>query len=370
VFFDKRQKNIFFKEYAHKNSRSKSSENINILIENFLQRPDWHLVTLQSKKTFKIFIAKELVNVKRNFLYEQKDPNNFKPKVNIIPRLNKANIISDADFILVPHPWVKIKNNYEYRRYLIKLSKFCPLLIANSDDLSPKCDLPNTIQLRSFLHPRENGYRKIIFPYPIRSQDFMVREWKSIPCISFIGFVPALSLGSLTSKSKSFLYAPIQSSVYINRKIATKKLQNLHKQFKVIVQPKSTFALLSENMNIDYDVKQYKKNLLESDYILCPRGFGNVSMRFYETLNSGATPLLIESGSQLPRIDNNSFWQKNIISLKLFSNWAETIWKDWASLRLSDNYSIRQLQNREISQSQLDFQKFSEKILKNYLSTS
>jgi hypothetical protein len=340
------------------------------LIETFLQRPDWHLVTLQSKNTFKIFIAEELVNVKRNFLYEHNDLNNFKPKINIIPRLNKANLISDADFILVPHPWIKIKNNYEYRRYLIKLSKFCPLLIANSDDLSPKCDLPNTIQFRSFLHPRESAYRKIIFPYPIRSQDFMVRDWKPIPCISFVGFVPKLSLGSLTSKSKSFFYSPIHSSVYINRVIATRKLHKLNKQFKVILDPKTKFTLLPENNNVESDIKLYKENLSKSDYILCPRGFGNVSMRFYETLSAGATPLLIESGSELPKIDYTEFWQKNIISLKLFSNWAETIWSDWKTLKLNDNYLNRQLQNREIFQCQLDFQKFTEKILKNYLSAS
>ena len=339
----------------------------NTLIKLRSQNSDWELKWCSQNFTYSIFIANEVHKLKRNFLYANLDPYDFKPPINILPKVKVTSDISQADFVLVPHPWVYIKHNYEYKKYLKYLSNFCPLLVANSDDISPKCDLPNTVQLRSFLHPKENDFRKIIFPYPVKSQVFSLRSWKTSPTISFLGFIPKLTIGSLTSKSMSFPLSPIRSSVYLNRRIAALKLQNLQKNFKVIFQPKSKFTLLPENMNLNFDIQQYKENMLESDYILCPRGFGNTSMRFFETLSSGATPLLIESGTKLPNLDDNEFWKKNIISLSLFSNWTKAIKEDWKLMSIGDNYTKRQLQNREVFKSQLDFQVFAEKFFSGYL---
>lgn len=143
--------------------------------------------------------------------------------------------------------------------------------------------------IKNLLHPNELSHRKIIFPYPAKHQNFKIRTWKPIPQISFIGFVPKMSLGSLTSKSWSFLHSPVRSSVYLNRKLAVKKLKRLKHEFEIVCTERSTFTLLPGNQNSNL-IQEYQENLSQSDYILCPRGFGNVSIRFYETLSSGATP--------------------------------------------------------------------------------
>jgi hypothetical protein len=114
-------------------------------------------------------------------------------------------------------------------------------------------------------------------------------------------------------------------------------------------------------------IKEYQENLSQSDYILCPRGFGNVSIRFYETLSSGATPLLIDSGTKLPELIDSNFWQSNILVLKLFSDWAKIIWKDWEHLGKSDNYMNRQLRNEKVFSSELYLQKYAEKIFSGYI---
>ncbi|WP_026735602.1 exostosin domain-containing protein [Fischerella sp. PCC 9605] len=54
---------------------------------------------------------------------------------------------------------------------------------------------------------------------------------------------------------------------------------------------------------------EYVQNMAESDYILCCRGRGNFSLRFYETLCCGRIPIFVDTDCALPydfRID----WKK------------------------------------------------------------
>jgi hypothetical protein len=45
---------------------------------------------------------------------------------------------------------------------------------------------------------------------------------------------------------------------------------------------------------------EYIQNILESDYVLCVRGNGNFSFRFFETMSLGRTPVLIDTDCVLP----------------------------------------------------------------------
>jgi hypothetical protein len=45
---------------------------------------------------------------------------------------------------------------------------------------------------------------------------------------------------------------------------------------------------------------RFVENMLGSDYILCTRGSGNYSMRFYETLSSGRIPVFVNTDCVLP----------------------------------------------------------------------
>jgi hypothetical protein len=182
-----------------------------------------------------------------------------------------------------------------------------------------------------------------------------------------MGYVPKLSFGSLTSQSMSFFHSPIKSSVYLNRKISIKRLKSLADEFKIICIERQTFTLLQKNMNLSTHMDEYEKNLLESDYILCPRGFANTSIRFYEALSSGATPILINSGTNLPELVDSKFWEKNIITVGLFKNWLNPIKKDWNNLSKDDNYANRQLYNQQVFRNELDLHKFAEKIFSSYI---
>ena len=45
---------------------------------------------------------------------------------------------------------------------------------------------------------------------------------------------------------------------------------------------------------------EYVENMLDSDYVLCVRGYGNFSFRFYEAMSLGRSPVLIDTQCVLP----------------------------------------------------------------------
>jgi hypothetical protein len=58
--------------------------------------------------------------------------------------------------------------------------------------------------------------------------------------------------------------------------------------------------------------EEYYQNQIDSDLILCIRGVGNFSLRFYETLAMGRIPVFIDTDSPLPNIGDKD-WHDYII---------------------------------------------------------
>ena len=54
--------------------------------------------------------------------------------------------------------------------------------------------------------------------------------------------------------------------------------------------------------NVEYrkTTKEYYSNIIHSDYVLCLRGYGNFSIRLYETLMMGRIPILLNTDCLLP----------------------------------------------------------------------
>ena len=53
--------------------------------------------------------------------------------------------------------------------------------------------------------------------------------------------------------------------------------------------------------------KNYQNHMLQNTYILCPRGYENFSIRFYEALAYGRIPVLIDTDMVLPQ---NISWEE------------------------------------------------------------
>lgn len=58
--------------------------------------------------------------------------------------------------------------------------------------------------------------------------------------------------------------------------------------------------------------REYRENIMNSDYVVCVRGNGNYSFRFYETLSAGRIPIFINTDCQLP-YENHINWHDHVI---------------------------------------------------------
>lgn len=92
---------------------------------------------------------------------------------------------------------------------------------------------------------------------------------------------------------------------------------------------------------------EYYNNIAESDYVLCVRGAGNFSVRFYETLMLGKIPVFVNTDCLLPFEDKIN-WKKHTV-------WIE--WNDRKSIASIVSDFHHQLSNEEFIQLQLDNRK-------------
>lgn len=88
----------------------------------------------------------------------------------------------------------------------------------------------------------------------------------------------------------------------------------------------------------------FYRNIYETDYTLCVRGFGNWSYRFYETLACGRIPVFVDTDCVLPlesRIDWRKYcvWidrsERHLIAEKLLDFHASLSDSDFADLQLN-----------------------------------
>jgi hypothetical protein len=315
----------------------------------------------------KIYISNFLADVKQIDLF---------PKAVVPPRgiqsyfyqkLATTRHFDEADLILVPHEWQDIRRNQEYLSHLREISNGAPILIFNTGDVSPPVSLKNAIQIRTFLHPGESHKGKIIIPYPVLSRDFKMRDWDRTPRVGFMGQIPRISPGSLISRPTPSIRFPIKSSSYLSRRMSVAKLRKIGPEVKVDLVIRPTFTAHHKNNNLVAHSEEFQNQFFECDYILCPRGFGNTSMRFYEALSAGKTPILVASGGGMPELNEEQEWRNHILSVDLRSNWREIILQDWKTLSKGDNYLNRQLSNRDFFNSVLDFESYMTHLFSDYI---
>jgi hypothetical protein len=104
------------------------------------------------------------------------------------------------------------------------------------------------------------------------------------------------------------------------------------------------------------------ENYLTSEFCFCPRGNGNFSIRFYETLYYGRIPVIIDSDIMLP-FENLIEWNKYIVISKTIEELPEKIYNFWLNNDICEaQLNCKKLYNEYFSQNNI-----SEKILEELL---
>ena len=154
------------------------------------------------------------------------------------------------------------------------------------------------------------------FAYPAWCVDFTekyfdsqipIRQKTTKPTIGFCGFAGKkdfkLYLKPLLYDFYKIFKSKENPPFYMGQVLRNKALSVLNKSSQV-----ETNFILRESMGLfskpvderEEFRKVYVQNIAESDYILCCRGYGNYSWRFYETLSCGRIPVFIDTDCVLP----------------------------------------------------------------------
>lgn len=98
---------------------------------------------------------------------------------------------------------------------------------------------------------------------------------------------------------------------------------------------------------------EYYSNIATSDYILCLRGAGNFSVRFYETLMMGKIPIFVNTDCLLPFEDKIN-WKQHVVWVewKERENIAQIV-SDFHQKINNDDFKQMQLNNRRLWKEQL-----------------
>lgn len=245
-----------------------------------------------------------------------------------------------ADFILLPHNYFTLKKILkdsleDYLKDFVVISKkydkkIIVLAMADSDE---DINIENSLIFRQSQYGYKKKANEIMIPFytsPAYSEDFIqkraeiwsgitLRKKSAIPTVSFCGWAGFPSLyrkftfwiNVLMYDAKKYLlrdkYAELHKRGIFFRRKAMYKLKKfgLLKTEFIIRKSYSAQKGLDGLRKITpaEAERQYVHNMINSDFVLCPKGNANGSIRFYEALSMGRLPILINTDCPLPMSD-------------------------------------------------------------------
>ena len=231
----------------------------------------------------------------------------------------------EADFAILPFDGSHLINTQsELQRHCQQFAKqfvqiasrhgLKTIVLVNSD-LNCSIALPDIIVLRTSLNRRYRNVNEYALPAwhedlrrRVSGADKERREFRIKPSIGFCGQVAMIRPKS-TRRIKILLqrlvrvfggYLDHNDGVYLRRAA----IDILHREpdiQKNFIERHDYFGGSLKNPAISDVVRtEYVDNLLNSDYALCIRGYGNFSFRFFEAMSLGRIPVLLDTQCVLP----------------------------------------------------------------------
>ena len=129
----------------------------------------------------------------------------------------------------------------------------------------------------------------------------------SIKAILRTGFKNLLSIIGFNKRDIEQLI----STTYFRWKIL-KNLQNSNKVGSNFILRKAYRAGVVSEKDKHPSTMQFYNNIKDSDYVVCMRGAGNFSTRFYETLAMGRIPVFVNTDCFLP-LESKINWKEHVV---------------------------------------------------------
>ena len=247
----------------------------------------------------------------------------------ISPSLFKMTPLDDAQLAVLPFDWSYEADHPEAMSMAKQMAQTAaaqkiPLVVFYLNDTTDAVDLDDSRVFRTSVNRSTRQSNEVVIP--AWSEDFVehycdgqvqLRTKSSHPVIGYCGYQALVKPRSqLTNHLRLQLgaipkLAQIASTVGINlvkhplpwlygSRLRSQALFILSRDSGV----KCNFLIRdrlhhSEKLTLSQR-QQFVENMLNSDYVLCARGGGNFSYRFYETLSCGRIPVLINTDCELP----------------------------------------------------------------------
>jgi hypothetical protein len=247
-------------------------------------------------------------------------------------RIFKLTSLSDADIAIVPTNWepILVQGKIKFsQRFLEQVNQAnLPSISFFGGDCSHQ-ELP----FNSTITFRHSLYRSIQsadqFAMPAWSEDFVakyldrqlpIRPKSPQPIVSFCGYAaqknPKTFLKAVNYRLHKLTQKIVDNSAIppanIGHVLRTKLLELLSESEAIATNFKLRQKPIFFNESIGYRQRmrrEFVQNMIDSDYVLCCRGSGNYSFRFYEALSCGRIPIFVDTDCMLP-YDFEIDWHK------------------------------------------------------------
>jgi len=234
-----------------------------------------------------------------------------------------AEHIEDADFVLVPYSYDRLKAaNPERLASIIDEAKRAgkTLLIDGAGDIEHRIEIPNSVVLRISQYAYSRQQNEVTVPgvaedllESYAGGELQIREKPERPSVGFTGWAGM----SLKTRAKTYWKElPIVLAALFDEKRGAERkgilfreraLRALSHEPRIEPHFTSRASYSGHVKTIQGSVagnrKQFVDNLLGSDYALCVKGDANYSVRFYEALSLGRIPLFLDTACVLPLED-------------------------------------------------------------------
>jgi Exostosin family len=296
---------------------------------------------------FKNTNRKELFILTRPFFGENEwiDLEELKSKWGLIPsEFELVNNVEKANIVLIP----LFVNHY-----------FCTNKKNELQELNQKCNQNNIKAFGivsgdfGFIYPnfsniiyfRLSGFKSQVsknnFGFPFSVSDYFQMVFKQsdpipkskdeFPVIGFCGHATSSNLKKikeiakyLKENTKRFFKNPFRKDweTLFASAFERASILNFFEKSALVktnfIYRKNYRAGAISNEDREKTTLEYYQNIHDSDYVLCIRGGGNFSVRFYETLLMGKIPVFVNTDCLLP-FENQINWKNHVV-------WIE--WKD------------------------------------------
>lgn len=338
--------------------------------------------------------SKELFALARPFLNEETGKWEINDRIQRLKIFNDFKIkvtysLKEADLILISEPLNHQPDKEKYKK-LAEINTICRernvlaygLISGDYGKVHPR--------FSNIIYYRMGGFRSQLdennkaFYFLLSDQlkrifnrdEIFIRQKEEKPTVGFCGhasysipkfFYEKLKLTQVNLNriyNKDFYLEPLFASAFERLKILKSIARSKDINANFVFREKYRAGAVTEQERRKTTLEYYN-NIIESDYVVCLRGSGNFSVRFFETLMMGRIPIFINTDCLLP-LEDEINWKNHVV-------WLE--WKDRTNIaEIISNFHknitrekfIRiQKENRKIWKSNLTIENYLRYIFKS-----